>query len=81
MFFFVQQRSGNEHFKGCNYFKWCNEDILDERDATIGRQSKKINDLEEALIHFEKWVKFLIGTILFLGLINIIIVYVLFKIR
>ena len=76
-----EQRSANEGFKGCNYFKWCNEENVDERDATIGRQSKKITDLEKAVIDYEKWVNFLIGMIFFLGFVNIILVFALFKIR
>jgi len=76
-----EQRSANEGFKGCNYFKWCNEENVDERDATIERKNKKITDLEKALIDSEKWVNFLIGMILFFGLINIILVFLLFKIR
>ena len=68
-----EQRSANEGFKGCNYFKWCNEENVDERDATIGRQSKKIIDLEKAVIDYEKWVNFLIEMIFFLGFVNIIL--------
>ncbi|QCD87931.1 hypothetical protein DEO72_LG3g2471 [Vigna unguiculata] len=42
------ERSGaNEESKGCNYFKWFNEDNRDERDATIGRQRRKIYALEK----------------------------------
>jgi len=62
-----EQRSANEGFKGCNYFKWCNEENVDERNATIGRQSKTITDLEKVVIDYEKWVNFLIGMIFFWG--------------
>ena len=58
-----QQRSANEDFKRCNYFKWCNEDNVDKKDAIIGRQSKKITDMEKTLIDYEKWVNFLIRMI------------------
>ncbi|QCD93337.1 hypothetical protein DEO72_LG5g1410 [Vigna unguiculata] len=61
------KRSANEGFKGCNYFKWCNEENVDERNATIGRQSKTITDLEKVVIDYEKWVNFLIGMIFFWG--------------
>jgi len=47
-FISYNQRSGaNEESKGCNYFKWFNEDNRDERDATIGRQRRKIYALEK----------------------------------
>jgi len=67
--------------KRYNYFKWCNEDNLDEKGATIRKHSKNICDMERAMIDSEKRVNFLVGIILFLGLINIILVSVLFKIR
>ena len=69
------QRSGaNEESKGCNFFKWFNEDNGDERDATIGRQRRKIYALEKSVMVFEKRIKFLTWVICFLGLVNVILV-------
>jgi len=42
-----QQSDDNKESKGCNYFKWFNEDNGNERDATIGRQRIKIYALEK----------------------------------
>ena len=33
----------------------------------LPNKAKKIYNMEKALIHFEKWVKFLVGMICFLG--------------
>jgi len=74
-FISCNQRSGaNEESKGCNYFKWFNEDNGDESDATIGRQTRKIYALEKSVMVSEKRIKFLTGVICFLGLVNVILV-------
>jgi len=39
---------------GCNYFKWCFEDVSDKCDANIVRQRKKIINIEKALKVFRK---------------------------
>jgi len=78
--FYNQQSGGNEESKGCNYFKWFNEDNGDERDATIGRQRRKIYALEKSVMVFEKRIKFLTGVICFLGFVNVILVCKLNKI-
>jgi len=63
-----RRRSGaNDLFKGCNYFKWFNGDNGDEKDATIGRQRRKIYNMEKLLVASEKWVKFLTEIIFFFG--------------
>ncbi|QCE05560.1 hypothetical protein DEO72_LG9g564 [Vigna unguiculata] len=51
----VGRSGGNEVFKGCNYFKWLNEDNGDEKDATIGRQRRKIYTLEKAIAISDRW--------------------------
>jgi len=43
-------------------------------------KANKIYNMKKGLIDFEKWVKFLVGIICFLGLINIILLSLLFKI-
>jgi len=80
-FISCNQRSGaNEESKGCNYFKWLNEDNGDERDATIRRQRRKIYALEKSVMVYEKRIKFLTWVICFLGLVNVILVCKLSKI-
>ena len=75
------QRSGaNEESKGCNYFKWFNEDNGDERDVTIGRQRRKIYALEKSVMVSEKRIRFLTWVICFPGLVNVILVCKLSKI-
>jgi len=78
--FWKQQSGGNEESKGCNYFKWFNEDNGEERDATIGRQRRKIYALEKLVLVSEKRVKFLIGVMCFLGFVSVILVCKLYKI-
>ena len=79
-FIFCNQLSGgNEESKGCNYFKWFNEDNGDERDATIGRQKRKFYALEKSVMVSEERVNFLTGVICFLGLVNVIFVCKLYK--
>jgi len=76
VFLFCKQRSGgNDVFKRCNYFKWLNKDNGDEKDATIARQRRKIYHLEKSLVISGKWVRFLSGIIICLGLINVILVW------
>ncbi|QCD98368.1 hypothetical protein DEO72_LG11g3254 [Vigna unguiculata] len=70
-----KRSGGNDVFKGCNYFKWLNEDNGDEKDATIARQRRKIYHMEKSLVISRKWVRFLSGIIICLGLINVILVW------
>lgn len=35
--------------KGCNYFKWLDDDIVDERDLKIQRQKKKLHKLKNEI--------------------------------
>lgn len=37
--------------KGCNYFKWLDDDIVDERDLKIQRQKKKLYKLNNEISH------------------------------
>ena len=69
-----QRSGGNEVFKGCNYFKWLNEDNGYEKDATIGRQRRKIYTLEKAIAISNRWVKILSVIIVFLFFVNVILV-------
>lgn len=63
-----------------NILKGAMNTMGDERDVTIGRQRRKIYNIEKRLKVSEKWVKVLIWIICFLGLINIIFVTMLLKI-
>jgi len=51
-----------------------NGDNGDEKDATIGRQRRKIYSLEKALVISDKWVKILSVIIMFLLFVNVILV-------
>lgn len=35
--------------KGCNYFKWLDDDIIDERDQKIQRQKKRVYKLKNEI--------------------------------
>ncbi|CAL5215315.1 unnamed protein product [Lathyrus oleraceus] len=43
--------------KSCNFFKWLDDDIVDERDLKIQRQKKKIYKLKNEIIHTRRWLK------------------------
>lgn len=73
-----EQHSGNEYFDGCNYFKWCNEDNKNERDTTITRQKNRSYS-RKITYGFWEMGEVLNMDIMFYGLINIILVYILFK--
>ena len=59
---------------GCNFFKWCIEDIVDEKDAII--QQNKIYLLENHLYVSTRRIKMLLLGIYFLFLINIIMFFI-----
>ncbi|KAL5078860.1 hypothetical protein RYX36_007281 [Vicia faba] len=58
--------------KGCNFFKWLGDEIIDERDFKIERKMKKISKLKNKLLHTRGWLKMstVVG-ILSLGLNNV----------
>ncbi|CAJ2636194.1 unnamed protein product [Trifolium pratense] len=43
--------------KGCSFFKWFDDDIVDERDLKIERQKKKKLKLKNDLASTRKWLK------------------------
>ncbi|XP_052726141.1 uncharacterized protein LOC108332844 [Vigna angularis] len=67
------KRTRNEELQGCNFFKWLNEDYVDDAASTIGRQRRKINSLEKCVRDCQKREKMLISMMCFLGFINIIV--------
>jgi len=64
----------DEESIGCNYFKWCGEDDIDERDGVIFKQKRKICTLEKSNKLYEKWVKYLIRVVCVVVVLNIILV-------
>ncbi|WVZ23327.1 hypothetical protein V8G54_001871 [Vigna mungo] len=73
------KRTRNEELKGCNFFKWCIEDNVDDAGSTITRQRRKINSLEKSVMSFQRREKMLISMLCFMGFINIILLCILFK--
>jgi len=59
---------------GCNFFRWCFEDSVDERDAVIIRQRKRIYGLEKSVRVWKKRFQLSIVGMLFLVLVNIVLV-------
>lgn len=39
----------NHMYKGCNYFKWLDDDIINERDLKIQRKKKKVYKLKNEI--------------------------------
>ncbi|QCE10502.1 hypothetical protein DEO72_LG10g1732 [Vigna unguiculata] len=72
-------KRGSEAFIGCNYFKWCSEDAVDERDNTIIRQRRKIFILEKELKGSRMFVNVLLGIVGLLVVLNIIVLSRLMK--
>ncbi|XP_047154346.1 uncharacterized protein LOC124825706 [Vigna umbellata] len=69
---------GCRHYKGgfstgmsCNFFKWCSEDNVDDRDGTIVRQSNKICDLENNVKELQRRIKFVVGVVFAVIVLNI----------
>jgi len=44
---FYSKQIRNDMVPGCNFFKWCVEDIIDEIDVIIVKQRNKICLLEK----------------------------------
>ncbi|CAL5186782.1 unnamed protein product [Lathyrus oleraceus] len=43
--------------KGCNFFKWLGDEIVDEMDLKIDTQKKKISKLKNATLCTRGWLK------------------------
>lgn len=43
--------------KGCKFFKWLDEEIVDEWDLKIQRRKKKIYKLKNGVLHTRGWLK------------------------
>ncbi|BAT78415.1 hypothetical protein VIGAN_02108900 [Vigna angularis var. angularis] len=56
-------KSGASNVMCCNYFKWCNEENVDERDVIIGRQRRKIYDLENTVKALKKRIQLLVAVV------------------
>ena len=89
----IFSQSGNED-GGCNYFKWWTEDGIEEignSENCEGRgeimvkteesdgDRKTITNLEKSIAIFEKWMKLLIGMVIFVCVVNVIVLSVLIK--
>ena len=89
----ILSQNGNED-GGCNYFKWWTEDAIEEignNENCEGRgeivvkteesdgDRKTITNLEKSIAIFEKWMKLLIGMVIFVCVVNVIVLSVLIK--
>ena len=61
---------------GCNFFKWCIEDVANVKDAIIIIQRNKIYLVEIRLKVFTTKIKMLLLVMSFLFLINIIMFFI-----
>ncbi|BAT92526.1 hypothetical protein VIGAN_07126800 [Vigna angularis var. angularis] len=75
------KRTRNEELQGCNFFKWRNEDNIDDAGSTIARQRRKINSMEKSVMGFQKRKKMFIWMLYFMGLINIILLCISLKVH
>jgi len=91
--FVILSQIGNED-GGCNYFKWWIEDAIEEignSENCEGRgeilvkteesdgDRKTITNLEKSVAIFEKWMKVLIGMVIFVCVVNVIVLLMLIK--
>ncbi|QCE05971.1 hypothetical protein DEO72_LG9g980 [Vigna unguiculata] len=82
---FIFAHNGSED-GWCNYFKWWNEDAIEERgnsekcegrpDSLVKSEEsdgdrKMVNNLEKSVQIFEKWMKVLIVMVIFVYVVNI----------
>ena len=70
--FMLNSRVGMKMLCGVIFFKWCYEDIINERDVIILKQIREIQNLENSLKVSRKWLLVLVGMIC-VGLINIVL--------
>ncbi|KAL5055305.1 hypothetical protein RYX36_035987, partial [Vicia faba] len=57
----------NQLEKGCNFFKWVGDEVVDERDLKIERQRKKIFKLKNEVLSIRGMLK---NTIMF-GIVSL----------
>jgi len=91
--FVIFLQSGSEE-GGCNYFKWWTKDVIEEignSEHCEGRgeilvkteesdgDRKMISNLEKLVAIFEKWMKVLIGMVIFVFVVNVIVLSMLIK--
>ena len=63
----------------CNYFKWCDEELYNERDGIIAQQRMKISKLETSVKVMKKTIQFFIELGIVIVVINIVIVPIMLK--
>ena len=91
--YLIFSQSGSED-GGCNYFKWWSEDAIEESgnsekcegmvDILVKTKEsdgdrKMISNLEKSIKIFEKWMKVLIGMVIFVFVVNVIVLSMLIK--
>ncbi|XP_022635901.1 uncharacterized protein LOC111241523 [Vigna radiata var. radiata] len=62
-------KSGTSSVMSCNYFKWCNEEKVDERDVIIGSQRRKICDMEKTVSALTRRNQFLVAVVCVLSVV------------
>ncbi|QCE03336.1 hypothetical protein DEO72_LG8g1360 [Vigna unguiculata] len=58
---------------GCNFFKWCYKEGVDERDAIIARQRQKITYMENSLSVWKKRIQLSLAVIGVLIVMNVVV--------
>ncbi|XP_022632865.1 uncharacterized protein LOC111240970 [Vigna radiata var. radiata] len=70
-------KSGAGNVTWCNYFKWCNEEEVDENDVIIDRKRSKICDMEKTMKALKRRMKLLVSVICVLIVVIIVMLCVL----
>ncbi|QCE13471.1 hypothetical protein DEO72_LG11g464 [Vigna unguiculata] len=65
----------------CNYFKWCDEELYDERDGIIAQQRMKISELEISVRAMKKTNQFFLGLVIVVVVIFVVMVPVMLKVQ
>lgn len=77
--FFWDCRNYRNHMnKSCNFFKWLDDEIVDEMDLKIQRQKKKIYKLKNQVIHNRGWFKISIVVGILSLILNVVFVTIYF---
>ena len=63
----------------CNYFKWCDEELYDDRDGIIAQQRMKISELEISVRVMKKMIQFFLELVIVIIVIFIVMVPVMLK--
>jgi len=76
---FRLQSAASSDMMWCNYFKWCDKELYDNRGGNIAQQMMKISELETLVRVMKKTIQFFLGLSIVIVVISIVMVAVMLK--